>query len=479
MNVWRLPSVALSESVETSLQIEKAFRRFPEVLNVVTRTGSPEIATDVMGVELSDVFVVLKPSSEWTSAANRDELIAKMKAAVLETVPGIGLGFTQPIEMRFNELIAGTRSDVAVKIFGPDFEILKHKADAVARIIEAIPGSADVKVEPVAGLSTLRIVVDREQVARYGLTAEDVLAVVQTLRVGRVVGTLFQETRRFDIVVQVKETVAADPNTLGSFLIPTAHGELVPLSRVASIQIQTGPAQISREQVQRRIVVECNLRGRDLGGFIAEAKAAVKGMTLPAGYYLVWGGQFEHLQEAGFRLALVVPVTLLLIIAVLTVSLGAVRPALLIFLNVPLALSGGLLALGLRGLPLSISAAIGFIALFGIAVLNGVVLMTHIRELEMKHLALQSAVMEGARNRLRPVLMTAVVASVGFLPMAVATGMGAEVQRPLATVVIGGLVTSTMLTLLVLPALYGRLRSTLTDGVNVPLPKTSVAAKES
>lgn len=477
VNVWRLPSVALGESVATSLQIEKAFRRFPEVLNVVTRTGSPEIATDVMGVELSDVFVILKPPSEWTSATTREELIGKMKAAVLEAVPGIGLGFTQPIEMRFNELIAGTRSDLSIKIFGPDLDILRHNADAVARAIEAIPGAADVKVEPVTGLPTLRIVVDRDQVARYGLTAEDVLAVVQTLRVGRVVGTLFQETRRFDIVVRLKDTLAADPSAIGNFLIPTSHGELVPLSRVASIRVDTGPAQISREHVQRRIVVECNLRGRDLGAFMAEAQAAVrKAVTLPSGYYLTWGGQFEHLQEAGFRLALVVPVTLLLILAVLTVSFGAVRPALVIFLNVPLALSGGLVALWLRGLPLSISAAIGFIALFGIAVLNGVVLISHIRELEDDRVPAELAVLHGARDRLRPVLMTAVVASVGFLPMAMATGMGAEVQRPLATVVIGGLVTSTVLTLLVLPALYARWRTAVRDAADVATPETTMIA---
>ena len=457
IQLWRLPSVSLSESVKSALEVERALRKFPEVVNVVTRTGSPEVATDVMGVELSDVFVILKPQQEWTTAGTREDLIAKMKPAILDAVPGVGLGFTQPIEMRFNELIAGTRSDLAVKIFGPDLEVLKQQAEAVALVLETVRGAADVKVEQVAGLPLLRVIVDREQIARYGLTADDVLTLVQTTRVGHVVGTVVQGPRRFDLVVRLADSASADPASLGNLLLPTAHGELVPLSRVATIRVDTGPAQISREHVQRRIVVENNIRGRDLGSFVTEAQRAVaREISLPTGYELIWGGQFQHLQEATSRLALVVPVTLLLILGVLSVIFGAMRPALLIFLNVPLALSGGIVALWLRGLPLSISAVIGFIALFGIAVLNGVVLVSHIRQLEAEGLPTDQAVMQGAMDRLRPVLMTALVASLGFLPMAVATSMGAEVQRPLATVVIGGLFTSTILTLLVIPAVYGR-----------------------
>ncbi len=457
VQVWRLPSVSLSESVATSLEIERVLRRFPEVTQVVTRTGSPEVATDVMGVELSDVFVILKPQHEWVTAHNRDELIATMKDAITNAVPGVGLGFTQPIEMRFNELIAGVRSDLAVKIFGPDLDVLKQQADAVARTLEQVRGAADVKVEQVAGLPLLRVVVDREQIARYGLMADEVLALVQSTRVGVMVGTVVQGPRRFDLVVRLDESASQDPGTLGNLLIPTMHGELVPLSRVARIQVDSGPAQVSREHVQRRIVVECNIRGRDLGSFVAEAQHAVAQMgTLPPGYEVIWGGQFKHLQDASRRLAVVVPITLLLILGVLSVIFGAMRPALLIFLNVPLALSGGILALWLRGLPLSISAIIGFIALFGIAVLNGVVLVSHIRQLEAEGLSTDQAVTEGALDRLRPVLMTALVASLGFLPMALAASMGAEVQRPLATVVIGGLFTSTLLTLLVIPALYKR-----------------------
>ncbi|HXC66713.1 MAG TPA: CusA/CzcA family heavy metal efflux RND transporter [Nitrospiraceae bacterium] len=458
IQVWRLPSVSLSESVQNALDVERVLRQFPEVVQVVTRTGSPEVATDAMGVELSDVFVILKPQNERTTAGTREDLIAKMKSAILEAVPGVGLGFTQPIEMRFNELIAGTRSDLAVKIFGPDLDVLKKQAEAVARQLDTVPGAADTKVEQVAGLPLLRVIVDREQIARYGLTADDVLTVVRSTRAGRVVGTVVQGPRRFDLVVRLPDSALAEPLALGSLLIPTNQGELVPLSRVAAIQVDTGPAQISREHVQRRIVVETNIRGRDLGSFVAEAQRRVaREVSLPIGYELTWGGQFQHLQEATSRLTVVVPITLLLILGVLSVIFGAMRPALLIFLNVPLALSGGILALWLRGLPLSISAVIGFIALFGIAVLNGVVLVSHIRLLESEGVSTEQAIMQGAMDRLRPVLMTALVASLGFLPMALATSMGAEVQRPLATVVIGGLFTSTVLTLLVVPAIYGRM----------------------
>ncbi len=454
---WRLPSVSLSESVATSLQIERVLREFPEVVKVVTRTGSPEVATDPMGIELSDIFVILRPQRAWSTARNREDLIAKMEQAILAAVPGVALGFTQPIEMRFNELIAGSRSDLAIKIFGEDLEVLRERAERVAQVLHKVRGAADVKVEQVAGLPLLRVIVDREQIARYGLSADEVLSLVEASRVGHVVGTVLQGQRRFDLVVRLAEEASKSPSRLGSLLIPTALGELVPLSRVAAIRVDTGPAQISREDVQRRIVVECNIRGRDLGSFVAEAQRVVReAVVLPAGYYLEWGGQFEHLEQASRQLAVVVPVTLVLILAVLSVIFGSMRPALLIFLNVPLALSGGVLALWLRGLPLSISAVIGFIALFGIAVLNGVVLVSHIRKLEEEGSPTDQAVMRGVMDRLRPVLMTALVASLGFLPMAVATSMGAEVQRPLATVVIGGLITSTALTLFVIPALYAR-----------------------
>ena len=458
IQVWRLPSISLSESVSTALEVERVLRGFPEVKQVVTRTGSPEVATDVMGVEMSDVFVILLPRREWVTAPTREALIGKMKDAIMKEVPGVGLGFTQPIEMRFNELIAGVRSDLAVKIFGPDLDVLKQQAERVARTLERVQGAADIKVEQVAGLPLLRIIIKREEIARYGLTADEVLTLIETTRVGHVVGTVVQGSRRFDLIVRLTNQASVDPATLGSLLIPTMHGELVPLARVATIRVDSGPAQVSREQVQRRIVVECNIRGRDLGGFVGEAQRAVRqAVTLPTGYELTWGGQFKHLEEASRRLALVVPVTLLLILGMLSMIFGAMGPSLLIFLNVPLALSGGILALWLRGMPLSISAIIGFIALFGVAVLNGVVLLNHIRQLEAEGLSTDKAIIQGASDRVRPVLMTALVASLGFLPMALATSTGAEVQRPLATVVIGGLITSTALTLLIIPALYSRM----------------------
>lgn len=455
IQIWRLPSVSMTESIDTALGVERALREFPEVIQVVTRTGSPEVATDVMGIELSDVFVVLKSQEDWTSASTKDALIEAMKSAILKTVPGVGLGFTQPIEMRFNELIGGTRSDVAVKIFGEDLDVLRHHGEQVAKILEQVPGAADVKVEQVTGIPRIRVIVNRDQLGRYGLNAKDVLEIIESARVGQTVGTIFQGQRRFDLIVRLADHVSAGPVALGNLLIPTSHGELVPLSRVATITVDEGPAQISRENVQRRLVVETNIRGRDLGSFVSEAQQAVaQNISLPPGYYLEWAGQYKHLREAARRLAVVVPITLVLIIAVLSVIFGAIRPALLIFLNVPLALSGGLFALWMRGLPLSISAIIGCIALFGIAVLNGVVLVSRIQGLETEGIPTPEAVEQGAMDRLRPVLMTALVASLGFLPMAIATSMGAEVQRPLATVVIGGLVTSTPLTLLVIPAVY-------------------------
>ncbi len=455
IQVWRLPSVALDESVATALQVERSLLKFPEVIKVVSRTGSPEIATDPMGIELSDVFVVLQPKDQWVSARTKEELIEKMQQAILESVHGVGLGFTQPIEMRFNELIAGTRSDVAVKIFGQDLSVLRKQAEQVAALLQGIPGAADVKAEQVSGVPRIRIIVDRDQIARYGITADEVLTYVQTARAGHRVGTIFEGERRFALVVRLTDESSASPAALRNLLVPTPHGELVPLSRIAQVVVDEGPAQISHENTHRRIVVEVNIRGRDLGGFMAEARKTIQeNIALPPGYYLEWGGQFEHLEEATQRLAIIVPLTLLLIIGMLSLLFGTLRPALLIFLNVPLALSGGIFALWIRGLPLSISATVGFIALFGIAVLNGVVLVSRIRMLEEQGLPRDQAVAQGAFDRLRPVLMTALVASLGFLPMALATTMGAEVQRSLATVVIGGLVTSTALTLLVIPAVY-------------------------
>jgi cobalt-zinc-cadmium resistance protein CzcA len=455
INAWRLPSISLKESLRSTSEIERVLRRFPEVKTVVSRTGSPEIATDVMGIELSDIFVILKPRSEWKTASSKEELIARMNDVLMKEVPGVGLGYTQPIEMRFNELIAGSRSDAAIRVYGDDLDTLRQKGEQIARVLSMIRGVADVRVEQTAGLPMIRVRIDRDRLARYGLNAADVLDAVEATRVGKVVGTIFEGLRRFDLVVRMPESAVANPKVLANLPLANPNGQFVPLAQVADVQVDTGPAQVSRQDVQRRLMVEFNVRGRDLGSLVREAQEKVAaGVPLPTGYYLEWGGQFQQLEEAHARLMVVVPLTLLLIILLLYTAFGAVRPALLIFLNVPLAITGGVFALAIRGLPFSISAAVGFIALFGIAVLNGVVLVSYVEELRREGKSLDEAVVEGARTRLRPVLMTALVASLGLVPMALTTSMGAEVQRPLATVVIGGLITSTLLTLLVLPSIY-------------------------
>ena len=456
IQAWRLPSISMTESLNSSMAIERTLRqKFPEVTSVVSRTGSPEVATDVMGIELSDIFVVLRPKSEWKTARTKEELITKMNEVLQAQVPGVGLSFTQPIEMRFNELIAGSRSDIAVKLFGDDLNVLQQKGEALAGILGKVEGAADVRVEQTAGLPVIRIAIDRNRLARYGLNAEQVLDAIQSARAGKVVGTIFQGRQRFELAVRMPDRVASDANALRNLPIAGPGHEIIPLAQVADVIEETGPAQVSREDVQRRLTVEVNVRGRDIGGFVQDAQSRVAaGLQLPSGYYLVWGGQFEQLQAARTRLLIVVPLTMALIFLLLYTAFGAVRPAVLIFLNVPLAITGGVFALALRGMPFSISAGVGFIALFGIAVLNGVVLVSYINQLRQEGKPLDEAVREGAKTRLRPVLMTAMVASVGFVPMAMSTSMGAEVQRPLATVVIGGLVTSTLLTLLVLPTLY-------------------------
>jgi cobalt-zinc-cadmium resistance protein CzcA len=452
----RLPSVSLTQSLASTTEIEKILLTFPEVRTVVSRTGSPEVATDVMGLDLSDVFAILKPHRQWRRGMTSDRLVDTMHQALERGVPGNVFSFTQPIEMRFNELIAGSRSGLAVKIFGDDLDLLARKGQELAAILARVPGAADVKVEQTAGLPMVRIKVDRDRVARYGTDVDSVLAAVEATRSGRIVGSVLEGRRRFDIVVRLAEGIAVDPHALAAVPVGVGGGRLVPLAQLAEITIGEGPSQISREQAQRRITVEANVRGRDLGSFVTEARRAVTArLDLPPGYYVTWGGQFEHLAEATRRLLVAVPLALVLIFVLLYGAFGAARPALLIFLNVPMAATGGIFALLLRGMPFSISAGVGFIALFGVAVLNGVVLVSFIRRLGAEEgLRPEDAAPRAARARLRPVLMTAMVASLGFVPMALATGAGAEVQKPLATVVIGGLVTSTLLTLLVVPALY-------------------------
>ena len=451
---WRLPSVALSESIKSTTMIENVLKRFPEVDSVVSRTGRAEIATDPMGVEVSDIFVMLKPHKQWKTADTREGLIEAYDKALRDNVPGNIFSYSQPIELRMQELIAGVRSDVAVTLFGTDLDLLRTKADEIVRVVSQVKGAADVKAEQTGGQPYLRVEIRRDQIARYGINAKDVLDAVEAIG-GKEVGQVLEGQKRFAMQVRFQPADRNALDKIGNLKVADPQGRLIPLSQLAKLQTEEGPAQISRTNIHRRISVEANVRGRDLSGFIKEAQAAVNSkVTLPTGYWITWGGQFENLQRATKRLAIVVPLSLFLIFILLYTTFNTSRPALLIFLNVPVAASGGVLALALRGMPLSISAGVGFIAVSGIAVLNGVVLISYILTRRREGAPLEEAVVEGAVTRLRPVLMTALVASLGFVPMALATSAGAEVQRPLATVVIGGLVTSTLLTLFVLPTLY-------------------------
>ena len=456
IQAWRLPSVSMQESLNSTSLLERILLRFPEVEKVVSRTGTPEVATDIMGIELADVFVSLKPHSQWATAQNKEELIDKMSHAITGELPAVGISFTQPIEMRFNELIAGIRSDVGVEIFGSDLVKLQNIGQQVSRILNSIQGATDVRVEQVAGLPMIRVAVNREEIARYGINASDVLESVEASRVGHHAGTIFEGGKRFPLMVRLNESVTRDLSTLAALPVDDPQGRVILLGQVATVEYATGPAQISRSQLQRRLVVEANVRGRDLASFVETAQERIaREVALEPGYFIDWGGEFENLERAMGRLKIVVPLTLFLIFILLYMALGSIRLSLLIFLNVPLAIAGGVVALFLRGIPFSISAGVGFIALFGIAVLNGIVLVTYIRQARAESEDPDEAAFHAAQVRVRPVMMTAAVASLGFLPMALSHGMGAEVQRPLATVVIGGLITSTMLTLLVLPAIYG------------------------
>lgn len=456
LQAWRLPSISMKSSVDSTLRIEKVLKQFPEVLTVVSRTGSPEIATDVMGIELSDIFIILRPRKEWTSARTKEELVEQMSKALNENAPGAGFGFTQPIEMRFNELIAGVRSDIAVKLFGPDLDILHDKGEEIVRVLSRVSGAKDVKAEQVEGLPTLRIIPDRKALARYGINADDVLSTVEAIKAGHPAGFVFEGVKRFPVAVKFYFEKEPDLEAIKNLPVFTPQGIPIPVGQLADVFMESGPAQISREFGQRRLVIETNVRGRDMEGFVQEAKKEIeRTVKLPSGYFLEWGGTFKQLESARQRLLIVVPLALLIIFMLLYSAVGSVRNALIVYSGIPLAAIGGILALFLRGIPFSISAGIGFVALFGVAVLNGLVMISFINKLwHEEKLPLRDAVRQGALTRFRPVLMTALVASLGFIPMALSHGAGAEVQRPLATVVIGGLISSTLLTLIVLPALY-------------------------
>lgn len=455
IQAWRLPSVSLEQSLKNTEAIERVLKsdEFPEIETVISKTGRAEIATDPMGVEISDIYVMLKSRDKWT-VETKEALIEKIDKSLQEKVSGTLFSYSQPIELRVSELISGARSEVAVKIYGDDLKRLKEKADEVARVISKVKGSADVKAEQVAGLPVLRIRIKRNEIARYGINARAVLDTVSALG-GKEVGTVFEGQRRFALQVRIAESARENVDKIRAIRVADPKGRLIPLGQLADIEIEQGPAQISRENIRRRINVEVNVRGRDLASFVAAGKRAVdEQVELPPGYIVEWGGQFENLERASLRLMIVVPLTLFLIFVLLYMTYGSIKPALLIFLNVPMAASGGVFALWARDMPFSISAGVGFIALFGIAVMNGVVLVSFIRDQHKNGKDIHSSVWDGAMARLRPVLMTAITDGLGFLPMALSMSEGAEVQRPLATVVIGGLVTSFLLTMLVLPAIY-------------------------
>ncbi len=461
----RIPGTSLTQSVAMQQQIERTLKaKFPEILRVFARTGTAEIASDPMPPNISDAYVMLRPEDEWPAPRrSRQQLVEAVQAEVAK-IPGNSYEFSQPIQLRFNELVSGVRADVAVKVFGDDMAVLEATARDIERVLKAIDGAAEVNVEQTTGLPMLTLHIDREKTTRYGINVADVQATIATAIGGREAGTLFEGDRRFDIVVRLPEHLRSDMAAIERLpialpAVPGGNGSarvnFIPLSEVATLSIAPGPNQVSREDGKRRIVVSANVRGRDLGSFVTEASAALDSQVkVPTGYWTSWGGQYQNLQSATQRLQVVVPVALALVFTLLFVMFGNAKDGLIVFTGIPFALTGGILALWLRDIPLSITAAVGFIALSGVAVLNGLVMIAFIRNLREGGASLDDAIREGALTRLRPVLMTALVASLGFVPMAIATGTGAEVQRPLATVVIGGILSSTALTLLVLPVLY-------------------------
>jgi cobalt-zinc-cadmium resistance protein CzcA len=463
LHALRIPSTSLSQAQTMQFDVEKTVSAFPEVAYAFSKTGTAEMASDPMPPNVSDTFVILKPQDQWPDPSlPKAELIERIKNAVMQ-LPGNNYEFTQPIQMRFNELLAGVRGDIAVKVFGEEFEPMLRAANQIAGILRGLEGAADVRVEQATGLPFIEIRVDKAEIARRGLSVMSVQNVIGAAIGGREAGVVFEGDRRFDIIVRLPDSIRTNIDALRDLPVPlpgTAGRTgvaTIPLKQVATFTLGEGPNQISRENGKRRVVVTANARGRDIASLVSEAQTLTREQVqVPPGYWITWGGQFENLAAARQRLSLVVPGCFLLIFLLLYSALGSPRDALLVFSAIPLALTGGIAALWLRGMPFSVSAAVGFIALSGVAVLNGLVMLTYIKQLREQGRSLNSAIQEGALTRLRPVAMTALVASLGFVPMALATGTGAEVQKPIATVVIGGLISATLLTLLVLPALYAR-----------------------
>ena len=455
MHALRIPGTSLDQSILQQKQLEERIREMPEVERVFAKIGTPEVATDAMPPSVADNFIMLKPRDDWPDSDKPKLQFVRELEAVVNRIPGNRYEFLQPIQMRFNELIAGVRSELAVKVFGDDFEQLIELGGAIESAISTVPGAADVAVEQATGLPVLTIVPNREALARYGLTISKVQDLVSTAMGGQVAGQLYEGDKRFDIVVRLDEEQRNKTDELLGLPVPFGDDSFVPLGELASVELVNGYNQVTRENGKRRVVVTANVRGRDLGRFVRDVRGAInERVEIPAGYWVDYGGTFKNLESAANRLSIVVPVTLLLIIGLLVMALNSFKDALIIFSGVPLALTGGIMALLVRGIPFSISAAVGFIALSGIAVLNGLVMVAFFRDLIAHGKSVRDGILEGALSRLRPVLMTALVASLGFVPMALNSGIGSEVQRPLATVVIGGIISSTLLTLVVLPALY-------------------------
>jgi len=451
----RLPGIALTETIATDERMARAILAVPEVEHVIPRAGAPEVATDPMGVHQSDVYVTLKPRDDWRSGLTKESLGREIAAAVEAHVPEVEFAVSQPIEMRESELIAGIRSDAAAQIYGPDLDRLSTAGGQIASLLKRVPGAVDVRPEQIAGLTYLRIKPDRARLARYGLTVEDVNTVTETIAVGRKTGVVFEKDRRFDMVVRMPIDYRGNLDVVRALPLKSTLGQIVPLGDVAEVALEQGPALVNRDNQSRRLLVEFNIRGRDVVSTVEEARAVITSQVqLPPGYRIEWGGQFKNYAAARARLTIVVPLALALILFLLWLAFGKMRPALLVFTNVPFAAVGGVLALWLRGIPFSISAGVGFIALFGVAVLNGLVLVSFCLHLQEEGASPKDAIAKAAELRLRPVLMTALVAALGFLPMALSRAPGSEVQRPLATVVIGGLITATALTLLLFPAVY-------------------------
>lgn len=450
----RARSVGAEETVKLVTAFERKVLEVPEVQTVFSRSGTPEVATDPMPLSLTDSFVMLKPRSQWRSGLSKEGLVRELEAKI-SSVPGQGYNFSQPIQMRFAELVSGVKADIGIKVFGDDLEELRIRADEIADILRKIPGAQDIEVEQVDEIPVLQIDIDRDAISRLGISVDEIQEVIGTALGGEPIGQILEGERRYGLTVQFPKETRESPEAIGQIMIETPLGGAVPLRTLATIQNVPAPAQISRESGKRRVVVQANVRGTDLGSFVEKAQSAIREkVKLKEGYYLVWGGQFENLQQASQRLLVVVPLALALIFGLLYSMFGSVKQALIIFTGVPFAITGGVVALAVRGLPFSITAGIGFIALSGVAVMNGVVMVSAINRLRSDGLGIREAVTTGARERLRPVLMTALVAALGFVPMALNQGLGAEVQRPLASVVIGGIASSTILTLLVLPVLY-------------------------